>query len=54
MTPIDRLSLRRLASACLAALVLAACAAQTPGYANQAAPRRCDRNGDIDERKACN
>jgi hypothetical protein len=45
-------SLRRLACLCLAAILLAACA-QTPGYDNQPTPRRCDRNGDIDERKAC-
>ena len=36
----------------LVAVVLSGCA-QTTGYDNQPAPRRCDRNGDIDERKAC-
>ena len=34
------------------ALLLAACA-ETPGYANSPAARRCDRTGDIDERHAC-
>jgi hypothetical protein len=45
--------LRRLACLCLGAILLAGCAQTTPGYDNQASPRRCDRNGDIDERKAC-
>jgi hypothetical protein len=47
-------SLRRLACLGLAAILLAGCAQTTPGYDNQPSARRCDRNGDIDERKACN
>jgi hypothetical protein len=43
---------RRLACLGLVAVVLAGCA-QTPGYHDQPAARRCNRNGDIDERKAC-
>ena len=42
----------RLACLGLVALVLAGCA-DTPGYYNQPAARRCDRNGDIDQRRAC-
>jgi len=44
---------RRLACLVLAALVLAGCAQTTPGYDQQPAARRCDRNGEIEERKAC-
>ena len=43
---------RRFACLGLVTVVLAGCA-QTPGYDNQPAARRCNRNGDIDERKAC-
>jgi hypothetical protein len=43
---------RRLACLGVVALVLGGCA-QSPGYYDQPAARRCDRNGDIDERKAC-
>ncbi|HZW75146.1 MAG TPA: hypothetical protein VFF43_16490 [Caldimonas sp.] len=43
---------RRLACLGLVALVLAGCA-ETPGYYDQPTARRCDRNGDIDERRAC-
>jgi hypothetical protein len=47
------LIVRRLASCGLIAVVLAGCAAPTAGYDNQPVARRCDRNGDIDERRAC-
>jgi hypothetical protein len=47
------LGLRRLACLGFAAIVLAGCAQTTPGYDNQPTARRCDRNGDIDERRAC-
>ena len=52
MQSIAALIIRRLACLALVAIVLLGCA-QTTGYDNQPAPRRCDRNGDIDERKAC-
>ena len=45
-------SIRRLACLAIVAVVLAGCA-QTPGYHDQPEARRCNRNGDIDERKAC-
>ena len=44
---------RRLACLGLVAVVLAGCAASTASYDDQATPRRCNRNGDVDERKAC-
>ena len=44
--------LRRLACLCLGAMLLAGCA-ETPGYADSPTARRCDRNGDIEERRAC-
>ena len=48
------LALRRLTCLGLVAAVLAGCAAQTTAaYDNQPTPRRCNRNGDIEERKAC-
>jgi hypothetical protein len=37
----------------LVALVLAGCATNAANYYDQPAARRCDRNGDIDERRAC-
>jgi hypothetical protein len=40
----------RLACLGFVALVLAGCATN---YYDQPAARRCDRNGDIDERRAC-
>jgi hypothetical protein len=42
--------MRRFACLGLVALVLAGCATN---YYDQPAARRCDRNGDIDERRAC-
>jgi hypothetical protein len=45
--------LRRGACLGLVALVLAGCAQTAPGYDDQPAARRCNRNGDIEERKAC-
>ena len=47
-----RLTAFRLACLGLLALVLAGCA-NNAGYYDQPAARRCDRNGDIDERRAC-
>jgi hypothetical protein len=52
MRPPTSSFLRRLALACLAAPLLAGCAS-TPGYRDQPGAHRCDRNGDIYERKAC-
>ena len=46
-------ALRRLACLGVVATVLAGCAQTTVGYEDQPAARRCNRNGDIDERKAC-
>jgi hypothetical protein len=51
MPPVAFLIARR-ACAGLVALVLAGCA-QTSGYHDQPEARRCNRNGDIEERKAC-
>ena len=48
------LIVRRLAALGLVAVVVAGCVAPpTAAYDNQPPARRCDRNGDIDERRAC-
>ena len=52
MLPSTAMFLRRLVCGCLAALLLAGCA-ETPEYANSPTARRCDRNGDIEQRQAC-
>ncbi len=56
LSHVDRIAaiaLRRLAFLALVGVVLAGCAQATPGYDEQPAARRCNRNGDIEERKAC-
>jgi anti-sigma factor RsiW len=48
------LIVRRLAALGLVAVVVAGCVAPpSAAYDNQPPARRCDRNGDIDERRAC-
>ena len=49
---IARFTARRLGCLGLLAVVLAGCA-DNPGYYDQPTARRCNRNGDIDERRAC-
>jgi hypothetical protein len=46
-------TLGRLTCLGLVALVLAGCATNSTNYYDQPAARRCDHNGDIDERRAC-
>jgi hypothetical protein len=45
--------MRRIAWLCLGVLLFAGCA-QNAGFGAGSGGRRCDRNGDADQRAACN